>query len=137
MGTDTILLLSKHPWQAVILVWLLIRVAVPWITHPGWPWGAVGLWRCCPSVQVQCPGAVSCSLSCSLQPHQGCAVLTPSSAFSGLFHSTALLGAEGLLVGTGTALLSLSGDRQPEPAVPAVLCCGGRKGQESQFLLST
>lgn len=36
MGSDTILLLSKHPRRAIIrLFWLPIRAAARWITHPG------------------------------------------------------------------------------------------------------
>lgn len=112
VGTDTILLLSKHPWQAVIrLFWLLIRAAVPWITHPGWPcgpWGcsllAAGLRRWCPRGWVLCP--VPCSRVRGVQGWP------PGSACSGLCPRAALLGTEGLLVGTGTALLSLSGGLQ-------------------------
>lgn len=44
LGTDTILPLYEHPWWAIIrLFWPLIREAVPWITHPGWPLPTTGL----------------------------------------------------------------------------------------------
>lgn len=73
LGTDAILPLYEHPWWAIIrLFWPLIRAAVPWITHPGWPLPTTGLLSAGCRGPGRCGAAVPCrAVPCFLHSQMG------------------------------------------------------------------